>query len=52
MIILLLFIFRIIQVIYIYMVVDLKVLNSIVYDDDPEYIKMLFGDFFFELAKD
>ena len=29
---------------YIYMVVDLKVLDSIVYDDDPEHIKISFGE--------
>ena len=33
--------------IYIYMVVDLKVLDSIVYDDDPEHIKISFGKSFF-----
>ena len=33
------------------MVVDLKVLDSIVYDDDPEHIKISFGEFFLELAK-
>ena len=38
--------------IYIYMVVDLKVLDSIVYDDDPEHIKISFGEsFILELAK-
>ena len=30
-----------------YMVVDLKVLDSIVYDDDPEHIKISFGESFF-----
>ena len=35
------------------MVVDLKVLVSNMYDDDPEYIKISFGEsFFLELAKD
>ena len=29
------------------MVVDLKVLDSIVYDDDPEHIKISFGESFF-----
>ena len=29
------------------MVVDLKVLDSIVYDDDPEHIKISFGKSFF-----
>ena len=33
------------------MVVDLKVLDSIVYDDDPEHIKISFGESFLELAK-
>ena len=33
--------------IYIYMVVDLKVLVSSVYDDDPEHIKISFGESFF-----
>ena len=28
------------------MVVDLKVLDSIVYDDDPEHIKISFGESF------
>ena len=32
---------------YIYMVVDLKVLVSSVYDDDPEHIKISFGESFF-----
>ena len=31
----------------IYMVVDLKVLVSSVYDDDPEHIKISFGESFF-----
>ena len=31
----------------VYMVVDLKVLDSIVYDDDPEHIKIYFGESFF-----
>ena len=30
-----------------YMVVDLKVLVSSVYDDDPEHIKISFGESFF-----
>ena len=30
-----------------YLVVDLKVLDSIVYDDDPEHIKISFGESFF-----
>ena len=30
-----------------YMVVDLKVLVSSVYDDDPEHIKISFGERFF-----
>ena len=29
------------------MVVDLKVLDSIVYDDDPEHINISFGESFF-----
>ena len=29
------------------MVVDLKVLDSIVHDDDPEHIKISFGESFF-----
>ena len=29
------------------MVVDLKVLDSILYDDDPEHIKISFGESFF-----
>ena len=34
------------------MVVDLKVLDRIVDDDDPEHIKISFGEnFFLELAK-
>ena len=32
---------------YVYMVVDLKVLVSSVYDDDPEHIKISFGESFF-----
>ena len=35
------------QQIYQYMVVDLKVLDSIVYDDYPEHIKISFGESFF-----
>ena len=31
----------------VYMVVDLKVLVSSVYDDDPEHIKISFGESFF-----
>ena len=33
--------------VYIYMVVDLKVLVSSVYDDDPEHIKISFGESIF-----
>ena len=33
--------------IHMYMVVDLKVLDSIVYDDDPEHINISFGESFF-----
>ena len=32
---------------FLYMVVDLKVLVSSVYDDDPEHIKISFGESFF-----
>ena len=32
---------------YIHMVVDLKVLVSSVYDDDPEHINISFGESFF-----
>ena len=32
---------------YVYMVVDLKVLDRIVDEDDPEHIKISFGESFF-----
>ena len=44
--------FQVCVIRWLYMVVDLKVLVSSVYDDDPEHIKISFGkSVFLELAK-